>query len=80
MSNQERCDVWDLPVDQCACPKHRGEPKAPLDDVETVGYAFVAEYHGECVRCDGRIIPGDRLVRTKDRSYAHFDIDDCFRP
>lgn len=72
-----RCDLWDLPVEQCACPQHRGEPAPALPEVEVLGQPFEARFPGECVRCDGGIVPGARIARAADGGYVHIEPGRC---
>jgi hypothetical protein len=84
-----RCDLSDLPADQCGCRKHR--PGLSIVDVEpagtahTYGYgnAFTAQYPGRCPECDERYEVGEliraqqyKTVRSATGRYAH---DDCAR-
>lgn len=60
-----RCDVTDLPTDQCAhCLGHTGHP----DKVDGIGHIVIADYHGECAHCGDRITVGAfiRLGFTDD--------------
>jgi hypothetical protein len=72
-----RCPLTDLLVDQCACPQHRGEPASAPGDDEELGPVFTAQYLGRCVRCDGQIVPGDRITRAIDGGYAHANSGRC---
>lgn len=69
-----RCDLSDLPVDQCACRLHGPQETARLD-VELVGQPFPARYPGECAACGGRIDEGDPICGARDGGtrlgYAH---------
>ena len=60
-----RCDLSDLPVEQCACRVHG--PKA--EPVPTP-HAFTARYAGECVECWEEIVPGEQIV-SRSRGYVH---------
>lgn len=73
-----RCELWDLPVEACACPTHRGEPKPARAEVAVVGQPFAARFPGQCVACEGRIAEGDRIVRAADNGgYVHADQREC---
>jgi hypothetical protein len=65
---EDRCQLSDLPVSQCACRIHgKPEPRpAPT------GPHIVATYPGLCPRCDYTIEPGDRITRTDD-GWQHTD-------
>jgi len=67
----ERCDLSDLPVDQCGCRKH---PKGKVYDAQQVridvnpraagyGEPIPARYHGRCQMCGDDIAPGE-LIRA----------------
>ena len=62
-----RCDLSDLPAEQCACRHHRG---GTLPGTIS-GRAFRAEYDGRCESCVRPIHVGDRIVRVEDRGYVH---------
>ena len=71
-----RCDLSDLPVEQCACRIH-GPSEVP-EVVAVVGQPFEAVYPGMCVRCEGRIVEGDRIARAADASgYVHVEAGRC---
>lgn len=75
----DRCDVTDLLVDECACPKHRGgddvivPPGAVVED----GLPFVARHAGWCARCRRDIEPGEVIARTDEGRYVHAGADRC---
>lgn len=57
------CELWELPVSSCGCPRHRGgrtpEEEAELDRViYGPGSWFFAKYHGECARGEHEFAPG----------------------
>ena len=69
MAAVERCDLSDLPVDQCGCRKH---PKGKTYDARqvridvnpgTVGYGqpIAARYAGVCPECGERFAAGDTI-------------------
>lgn len=65
----ERCDLSDLPADQCACRIHaKPEPVPPLI---AAGYAFEAKYPGRCEACDDSIPVGADICRTTEGDYVH---------
>ena len=73
-----RCDLSDLPAEMCACPQHRGDPTPTLPDVETVGQPITARFPGVCVRCEARIVEGDRIARAADGpGYVHVGDGGC---
>jgi hypothetical protein len=69
MAAVERCDLSDLPVDQCGCRKH---PKGKTYDARQVridinpgaagyGEPIPARYHGRCQACGDGITPGEPI-------------------
>lgn len=65
-----RCELSDLPAEQCACRVHvKPELAHPLDEL-TLG--FRAVYHGTCPSCEAEIDPGDLIVRHHDE-YIHVE-------
>lgn len=68
-----RCDLSDLPADQCACrihakPEQAIDPDAPLI---RAGYGFEARFPGRCPECEDDIDPGMDICRTTDGEYVH---------
>jgi hypothetical protein len=55
-----RCDLSDLPVDQCACRVH-GPAETPSDGPPP-GLLFEAKFPGRCTSCGERIEPGDLIT------------------
>lgn len=60
---EKLCELWELPVSSCGCPRHRGgrtpEEEAELDRViYGPGPWFFAEYRGECARGEHEFAPG----------------------
>jgi hypothetical protein len=74
-----RCDLWDLPVESCACPQHRGgadtiaEPGTFTED----GPLFIARYPGRCARCRQDIEQGEVIASTGGDRYVHAGADRC---
>ena len=67
----DRCDVTELLVEQCGCPKHRGGDEA-IARPETVGQPFEAMYGGFCPQCERRIEVGQMIARlADDPAYVH---------
>lgn len=63
----KRCDVTELPVDQCAGVCCRPDLKTPpVERVRTV-ITFEAKFRSKCDHCEGTIEPGKRMG---------FDLDD----
>jgi len=62
----DRCELSDLPVDQCACRIHA--PKPPTPD-----YVIVARFHARfdstCPGCGNAIEETDPIARTQDGDY-----------
>jgi hypothetical protein len=63
--DEGRCELSDLPADQCACRIHGPQEKKPEDTD-----AFPARYPGRCGDCEGHFRKGD-LIRRVDGKYAH---------
>jgi hypothetical protein len=61
-SDDDRCEMSDLPKDQCDhCVGKPTEPWSGLD----MGEVFVARFKGTCVSCDEPIEPGDHIAVTE---------------
>lgn len=69
----DECGLTELPVDMCACPKHRGGHAPGDEPIETVGQPIEARYPGPCARhCDTGIETGDLIARVADGDgWAH---------
>ena len=63
----ERCELSDLPVEQCACRVHGPQESAP----SVPSSAFWARYPGVCPECDEEIEPGDMIRYGMDGRYVH---------
>ena len=66
----ERCERWDLPVESCACPDHRGG----ADDKPArgpSGPAWEAKFDGWCLDCDHAIHAGERITWGPSGGYLH---------
>lgn len=70
----ERCELSDLPADQCGCRKHR--PGVSIIDVEERSYPGAtyifdllveAQYEGRCHECHTRIMLGEHIVPQRYR-------------
>lgn len=59
-----RCDTSDLPVEMCACPRHRGEPEPSTSDVD---YRFAAGFESR-LDCGHAVAEGDPIARLVDSS------------
>lgn len=59
----ERCELSDLPVEQCACRVH-GPHEEPATDSARF---FRARYQGVCSGCEHRVFPGDLIMMVEDR-------------
>ena len=67
-----RCDLSDLPVDQCACRVHaKPEQADPSNPLVRAGYAFEARFSGRCPACDDDIDVGADICRTAEGEYVH---------
>jgi hypothetical protein len=62
----ERCELSELPVDQCACRIH--EPKPPAPEY-VITARFPARFDSECDGCGNAMAEGDPIARTDDGDY-----------
>jgi len=65
-----RCEMSDLPVEQCACRIHGPSERRPR--ITRHGMPWEARFPGACEDCERRIHVGDSIMRTED-GYAHED-------
>lgn len=64
-----RCELSDLPVDQCACRVHAPKPD-PLAWRDYVVVArFPARFTSECDGCGAQMLEGQTIARTDDGDY-----------
>lgn len=63
----ERCELSDLPVDQCACRLH-AKPEPKIDYV--VMARFPAHFNSKCDSCGKSITEGEYIARTTDGEYV----------
>lgn len=63
----KRCDVTELPVDQCAGACCRPDLKAQSIEKVRTTTTFEARFRSKCDHCEGMIEPGQRMG---------FDLDD----
>jgi hypothetical protein len=63
-----RCELSDLPVDQCACRIHA--PKPDPQQAFVIVARFPARFDGNCENCDNRMHEGDPIARTQDGYYV----------
>ncbi len=60
----QRCELSELPVDQCACrthgPQESARPARPL----LHGHAFPARFAGQCKECQESIAVGEQIVAS----------------
>lgn len=63
----ERCELSDLPEDQCACHIHG--PVEPRREESSLRL-FPAQFGGVCPACQGDINKGDYIARI-DGMYVH---------
>lgn len=61
-----RCELSDLPVDQCACRNHA--PKPPVPEY-VITARFPARFDSECDGCGNAMDQGDMIARTDDGDY-----------
>lgn len=69
--SEQRCDLTELLVAECACPQHRGGVVVHPDAVETTGPVFEAQYAGVCSACTRPIRQGRMIRRAVDGGYVH---------
>jgi hypothetical protein len=62
----DRCELSDLPTDQCACRIHA--PKPP-DSEYVIVAKFPARFDSNCENCGDRMHEGDPIARTQDGDY-----------
>lgn len=70
-----RCELSDLPTDQCACRIHdrrasSGTAGLAVFAPSSIGPEVVAEHPGRCPGCEDRIEPGELIVAT-EHGWAH---------
>jgi hypothetical protein len=65
----ERCELSELPVDQCACRIHAPNPYAVERNDIAVTARFRARFDSECDSCGNAMDQGDLIGRTKDGDY-----------
>ena len=67
--NADRCELSDLPADQCACLVHAPKP----DPMETRDYVitarFFARFNSYCDECDSPMREGEPIARTDQGEY-----------
>lgn len=64
-----RCELSDLPADQCACRVHTPSPPGARDMAYSIVARFPARFDSDCDGCERRIIEGDPIARTTDGDY-----------
>ena len=65
----DRCELTELLVDSCACPRHRNS--APLDDPGEVVAVITARFDGRCsVDKAHGLLQGEQIGVLKDGGYA----------
>src|ERR1035437_4115659 len=71
----DRCDLSDLPVDQCACRIHAPtEPPTLSQRIDgRILATFFARYDGRCEICDRPIISGEPICSVEHLGYVHKD-------
>lgn len=70
----ERCDLSDLPVDQCACRVHAPtEPPTLSQRIDgRILATFFARYDGRCDSCDQSFV-SERICSIENLGYVHED-------
>jgi hypothetical protein len=71
----DRCELSDLPVDQCACRIHAPtEPPTMSQRIDgRVLARFFARYDGRCEICDRPIVSGEPICSIEHLGYVHKD-------
>jgi len=64
----DRCELSDLPVDQCACRVHAPEPARVVRDY-VITARFPARFDSECDACGNAMDEGDPIARTDAGDY-----------
>lgn len=63
----ERCDLTELPVEQCACRMHAPQPSVGVRVVEHAPPGWlVARYAGQCAVCGEPFSEGALIRRDED--------------
>ena len=57
----ERCELTDLPADQCAGTCCRPDLKTPAIERVQCATTFEARFRSRCDHCDGMIEPGQQM-------------------
>ncbi|HEY8881915.1 MAG TPA: hypothetical protein VIM47_00795 [Dermatophilaceae bacterium] len=65
----ERCELSDLPVDQCACRVHAPKPERLETRDYVITARFPARFDSECDGCEKDIAEGDPIARTDAGDY-----------
>lgn len=65
----DRCDLSDLPVDQCACRIHAPKPDPSDMRAFVVTARFPARFNSRCDGCDKAMAEGDPIARTDTAEY-----------
>ena len=63
----DRCELSDLPVDQCACRIHA---KPDPQQAFVIVARFPARFDSNCENCGDRMHEGDPIARTQDGNYV----------
>lgn len=65
----ERCELSDLPVDQCACRIHTPQPAPRVVRDYVITARFPARFDSECDGCGDAMVEGELICRTTDGDY-----------
>lgn len=65
----DRCDLSDLPVEQCACRIHGPKPEAP--EQRHVLARIEAQYPSTCQACGERFPAGERIALDMTLGWLH---------
>jgi hypothetical protein len=81
----ERCDLSELPVDQCACRIHKpgqetdrpGHLTPEVHKLREYGPPVSAQYGSVCLNCGDRIRFGDEIRAAKTPGGTRWVHDEC---
>jgi len=65
----ERCELSDLPVEQCACRIHAPKPDSLAWRDHVITARFPARFDSECDGCGNAMDEGDPIARTDAGDY-----------
>jgi hypothetical protein len=80
----QRCELSELPVEQCACRKHKPgqaadqHPGADIVRDGGPGPVITAQYPGQCVTCGDRFQVGDLIRPVTTMGGTRWGHAECF--